>query len=87
MCVYSQDTACDDLSNCIACPCTYVHSWHNSNVIFLPLCVQVIVKAMSEVKVHLFVQLYTFVLIPVVLYVIVHFLVATAMLDQTLSEG
>ena len=64
-----------------------VHSWHNSNVIFLPLCVQVIVKTMSEVKVHLFVQLYTFVLIPVVLYVIVHFLVATAMLDQTLSEG
>lgn len=42
---------------------------------------------MSEVKVHLFVQLFTFVFIPVVLYGIVHFLVATAMLDKVLSEG
>ena len=42
---------------------------------------------MSEVKVHLFVQLYTFVFIPGVLHVIVRFLVAMAMLDEILSEG
>ena len=42
---------------------------------------------MSEVKVHLFVQLYTFVFIPGVLHVTVRFLVAMAMLDEILSEG
>ena len=44
-------------------------------------------KALTEVRVHVFIQLYTFVAIPVILKVIVQSLAMLGAVDKSLLEG
>jgi sodium/bile acid cotransporter 7 len=53
----------------------------------LQLKTEVVLKALSEVKVHAFIQVYTFVAIPFILKVIVMFLNFLGAMDKLLLEG